>query len=293
MLYYLYNKDSNSNLRAIKLNIKINVEHLKPDLRLIKYIKKISIFKSSGKLNYRQKITPTPYSYLSFNLADVGVTTVDDENFDAIEKYHFDGPKISDNIYIDYDGVLNRILIEFRASGFYYLFHSPPEEITNKLLNLSALSNEFSNSHLVSINNTEEQVKVIEKFLIDKSVRAIPFNEQIEKAIQFFEENFGNISISDVCEKIHLSGRHFNRTFKKIVGVSPKQYSKLLQLHYIIKLMKGKNYSSFQDIAYGAKFYDHAHLNHNFKELTGFTPTEFINSDKHIALKYFTDIFDK
>jgi AraC-like DNA-binding protein len=266
---------------------------LKPDRKLIDYIKKISIFKSSGKLNYRQKITPTPYSYLSFNLADVGLTTVDDESFDSIEKFHFDGPKISDNIHIDYDGVLSRILIEFRASGFYYLFHFPPEKITNKLMNLSELSSEFQNSNLESLNNSEEQVNVIEKFLIEKSFRAIPFNEPVEKAIKIFEEHSGNIPISEVCEKIHLSVRHFTRTFKKIVGVSPKHYSKLLQLHYIIKLMKEKNYSSFQDIAYGAKFYDHSHLNHTFKELTGFTPSEFINSDKHIALKYFTDIFDK
>ncbi|NOX19058.1 MAG: helix-turn-helix domain-containing protein [Chlorobi bacterium] len=275
------------------MNSRINVEHLRPDRMLVKYIKKISIFHSLGKISYRQKITPTPYSYLAFNLADVGVTTIDDEVFGSIEKFHFDGPKISENIFINYNGVLSRILVEFRASGFYYLFHYPPSKLINKLLNLSEISEEFINSNIASLKNSEEQVRIVEKFLIDKSYRAIPFNEAVEKAIQLFEEHSGNISISEVCGKIHLSDRHFNRTFKRIVGISPKQYSKLLQLHYIIKLMKGKNYGSFQDIAYDAKFYDHAHLNHSFKELTGFTPTEFINSDKHIALKYFTDIFDK
>ena len=44
-----------------------------------------------------------------------------------------------------------------------------------------------------------------------------------------------------------------------------------------------------QNIAYEAEFYDPAHFTRRFKELTTFTPHEFINSDKHIALDFFTE----
>ncbi len=263
---------------------------MKPNQVLSKYIKKISVFKSSGKLEHRQKITSTPFTYLSFNLSDVGITTIDNKKYESIEKFHFDGPKISDSIFIDYNGRLHRILIEFQASGFYYLFHKSPSQITNKLINLSSFTNEFDNANLSSLNSTEKQVDVIEKFLINKCNQAIPFNIHIENALHLIQSNFGNISISDICKNINLSDRHFNRTFRNIVGVSPKLYSKLIQFHYIINLMKQKNYGSVQKIAYDAKFYDSAHLNHRFKELTGLSPNEFLVSDKHIALKYFTDM---
>ena len=44
-----------------------------------------------------------------------------------------------------------------------------------------------------------------------------------------------------------------------------------------------------QDIAYETEFYDPVHITHRFKELTNFTPYEFLNSDKHIALDFFTN----
>ena len=47
-------------------------------------------------------------------------------------------------------------------------------------------------------------------------------------------------------------------------------------------------YPKIQDIVYEIDLFDPSHLMHQFKELTGFTPTEFIHSNKHIALEYFT-----
>ena len=93
-----------------------------------------------------------------------------------------------------------------------------------------------------------------------------------------------------MIKEIGISERQFDRKFREVVGISPKCYSKILQLHFTINLMRSKNYSSIQEIAYQAEFYDIAHFTHRFKELTGFTPNEFIKSDKHIALKYFTDL---
>ena len=54
--------------------------------------------------------------------------------------------------------------------------------------------------------------------------------------------------------------------------------------------MNLKTYKSIQDLAFQAEFYDLSHFTHRFKELTGFTPSEFIKSKKHIALKYFNDL---
>ncbi|VAX16613.1 hypothetical protein MNBD_IGNAVI01-349, partial [hydrothermal vent metagenome] len=133
-------------------------------------------------------------------------------------------------------------------------------------------------------------VKVLEKFLIELSYRALPFSDYVEEALQLINDHHGSISISNVIKKVRVSERQFSRQFSKIVGISPKHYSKIVQLHYIINLMNQKKYTSLQDIAHSAEFYDLSHFIHMFKELTGFSPIEFIKSDKHIALKYFNDL---
>jgi AraC-like DNA-binding protein len=271
----------------------INIEHFKPNALLSKYVRRISYFKSEGILQYRQKITPTPFCYLSFNIGDIGNNIINEKKFNKIEKYHIDGPKLSDDYFIEYNGYLERILVEFQASGFYYLFHHSPSKYSNTLVNLSEFTTEFTKFIFKELVDIKDRIDIIEKFLINKVHKAIRFNIHIENALHLFDSNIGNISVREVCDKINLSERHFNRTFKNITGVSPKQYSRLLQLHYIINLMNSKNYINVQNIAYDAKFYDPSHLSRSFKELTGLSPGDFINGDNHIALKYFSNIANK
>ena len=182
----------------------------------------------------------------------------------------------------------------FTAFGFYYLFHKSPTPLLNALYSLDKFSpveiNEKLEKELKSSKNVEQQIKAIEKFLLEKTFKALPDNNYINKSIELIEENNGNIHIKNIADQINISEKQIERKFREVVGITPKQYSKIVQLHYVINLMNLKNYSSFQDIAFFADYYDLSHFSHRFKELTGFSPTEFINSDKHIAAKYFRDL---
>ena len=143
---------------------------------------------------------------------------------------------------------------------------------------------------MLESDNIAQQIRLLEEFLLEKLYIALTFSDYIEKALQIIGEHNGSIHIIDLIKEVGISERQFDRKFREVVGTSPKCYSKILQLHYVINLMQSKNYASIQDIAYRAEFYDLAHFAHRFKEITGFTPIEFIKSDKHIALKYFTDL---
>jgi AraC-like DNA-binding protein len=62
--------------------------------------------------------------------------------------------------------------------------------------------------------------------------------------------------------------------FGEQVGVSPKQYARILRFTSALKLIHTGN-ASFAEIAAGTGYYDQPHLNAEFKELSGFTPREF------------------
>jgi AraC-like DNA-binding protein len=144
----------------------------------------------------------------------------------------------------------------------------------------------------LEISEVENQVKAIEEFLIELTYKALPPLDYIERGLKIIEENFGRISVGNLSKEVGISRRQFDRKFQEVVGVTPKYYSKITQLYYVITQMSSKKYSSIQDLAFNADFYDLPHFAHRFKELTGFTPNEFINSDKHIAMKYFLDPLD-
>ena len=275
-------------------NNSIDIEQHQPSQLLKRYVRKISVFKSKDRLLYKQKLTPTAYIYLTYHHEDIPVNIIGDKKIVPDFRLQIDGPKIYKNSVVEYDGKLHRVMVEFTASGFYYLFHYSPSECIDQLCPLDNFFDdsrvEILEKELSSLQNPNEQIKSIEKFLIELSYRALPFNDYVEEALQIINDHHGSISISNVIKKVRVSERQFSRQFSKIVGVSPKHYSKIIQLHYIIKLMNLKKYTSLQDIAYSAELYDLPHFTHMFKELTGFAPLEFIHSDKHIALKYFGDL---
>jgi AraC-like DNA-binding protein len=272
----------------------IVITHKNPNQKLSKYVRKISVFESKRKMKYKQKLTPSAFTYLSYNHKDIPVSIFGNKRVQPTQRLQIAGPKINEDIYVGYNGKLYQILIEFTASGFYYLFHISPSKLLNSLSNLSNLIsseiNEQLEQELFESDNGEQQIKLLEEFLFERLDNALPFIDYIEKALQIIDEHNGSINISDLIKEIGISERQFDRKFQEVVGISPKCYSKILQLHFTINLMHSKNYTSIQEIAYQAEFYDLAHFTHRFKELTGFTPNEFIKSDKHIALKYFTDL---
>jgi len=277
-------------------NSLIDIVPYKPTQLLSKYIRKISIFRSKGSIAYRQKLTPTACMYFTYHHEDIPTNVIEKKTINPDFRLQIDGPKINGDTFIDYNGNLNRVMVEFSASGFYYLFHSSPVGCIDKLFKLENFLDKEEvqklEDELQLLDDSNEQIKILEKFLVEISYKALPFCDYIEEALQIIDSNHGSISMNKITENLRISERQFSRQFTKIVGISPKHYSKIVQLHYIINLMKLKEYTSLQDIANTAEFYDLSHFTNVFKELTGFNPLEFIHSDKHIALKYFDDLID-
>ena len=271
----------------------IKVKNIIPREELSRYIKKIAVFESKEKISYKHKLTPSAYTYLSYNHKDIPISHFGNKRIQPTGRIQIAGPKVNEKIYVEYNGTLSQILIEFTATGFYYLFHHSPSLLKNKLTEINRFIlpdvHHQLEKKLSRLKKVEKQVEVLEEFLIEKSFKAIPPLDYLEKGLTFIDEQFGNIKINQLDNITGIGKRQFHRKFLEVVGVTPKYYSKITQLNYVINMMCSKNYLSIKDLAYQAEFYDFPHFAHRFKELTGFTPHEFIHSEQHIAMKYFTD----
>ena len=272
----------------------IKIRNIETPHELSKYVRKIALFESKNKISYKQKLTPSAFTYLSFNSEDIPLSVFGNKKVQPKEKLQIAGPKTNENIFVEYNGQLFQILVEFTAAGFYYLFHTSPTTIVNSLSNLDNFVptkiKQQLEMDLIESDRFENQITYIHDFLLERRESAKPFIDYIEKALQIIEKKHGHINLNSLSDELSIGKRQFDRTFQKVVGVTPKTYCKIIQLHYVISLIQAKQFYSVQDLSYQANFYDQAHFTNRFKELTGFTPSEFIKSDKHIALKYFTDL---
>lgn len=260
---------------------------------LAKYVRKISVFESTSPIEHKHRLIPSGCTYLSYNHKDIP-TYIHTRRVKPTQRLQITGPKTSQNIHVEYGGELLQILIEFTPTGFYYIFHSSPANYLNELVNLSQFAPLASVKGLADLllttDDPDAQIDIIQDYLLDLSYNALPFCNYIEKGIHILNNNIGKNGIKDIAEAVNKSERQFNRQFSKMIGITPKLYSKILQLHYVINLMNLKSYSFLKEISYSANFYDQSHFDHSFKELVGITPHEFLISKEHNALKYFTDL---
>lgn len=84
----------------------------------------------------------------------------------------------------------------------------------------------------------------------------------------------GAVSIAQLRDHVGWSKTRLTTKFVEQVGVSPKQYARVMRFSHALRLIHGGR-ASLAGVAIAAGYYDQPHLNAEFKELSGFTPTEF------------------
>jgi AraC-like DNA-binding protein len=272
----------------------VRIEGKKVRSSLTRYVRKITVFECSSPLECKHRLIPSACTYLSYNHKDIPAY-FNKKSIKPSERLQVTGPKTNQSIYVEYGSELLQILIEFTSSGFYYLYRDSPANFLNELENLSHFEQdetvEILTNQLRETDNPDELIDILQGYLLERSYHALPFCNYIEEAIRILESDIGKILVKDIAKAVNTSERQLSRQFIKIVGVSPKLYSKILQLHYVINLMNLKE-SSFKEISYSANFYDQSHFDHRFKEMVGMKPNEFLVSKEHNALKYFTDLVE-
>ena len=96
-------------------------------------------------------------------------------------------------------------------------------------------------------------------------------DQRIKNVIEYLQKNAaGKILLKDLSAIALLSPCHLLRIFKKVVGLTPKEYLLRLRVEMTMQLLeKGLSLSEIVSLT---GFTDKSHLTRTFKQLTGITP---------------------
>ena len=100
----------------------------------------------------------------------------------------------------------------------------------------------------------------------------------VEPAVAWVAERIrgrrGDVAIGTLRETAGLTTARLATLFRQQVGATPKVYARLHRFqHAVARLREGR--SSLTDVALVAGYYDQPHLNAEFRELSGLTPSAF------------------
>lgn len=140
------------------------------------------------------------------------------------------------------------------------------------------LDNKFNANlqQLLQTNKLENRIQTINSLLLGLfHSKQETLDYSIRQAIQLIAESKGQLPINELAGKIHSTERTLERRFLKEVGISPKQFSKIIQFQTSFEQLSSKEYGKLTDIVYANGFADQSHFTRVFKAYTGSTPKKF------------------
>ncbi|MDX3915336.1 MULTISPECIES: DUF6597 domain-containing transcriptional factor [Olivibacter] len=166
--------------------------------------------------------------------------------------------------FIDNDTHLFGVCLKPATFANFYR-HASQDELTNNTVEL-----EKSNSFRVD-KAFENPFNYFDHFY---SERIKTKTNPLHAVIDHIHSSNGTANIYDLAKRNFTTVRQLERNFKKLIGLSPKEYSNIIRFQHALSLIKdSKQNRSLLDIAFECGYYDHSHLSNDIKRNTGLSPS--------------------
>lgn len=120
----------------------------------------------------------------------------------------------------------------------------------------------------------EERIGAGTAFLLARERKCAP-DPLVRELVQQIEACRGQVAVAALKRSFTISARQLERRFTVAVGLSPKLFARILRLRWFADHAERCTDRSLAEMAREAGYFDQAHLNHDFKALTGLSPRQF------------------
>ncbi|RZK57718.1 MAG: AraC family transcriptional regulator [Pedobacter sp.] len=175
------------------------------------------------------------------------------------------------------------IVFELHPFTVKMIFGLNPKELNDNCFDFladKAIDDSSLLSKLESTVTIDMQIELIAEFL-KKQITKQSSNphHKIKLALDLMVFHNGNIHIKKVAEEIEVSERTLQRLFMAYVGVSPKQFAKIIQFKSSLAHISEAGLKKLTDVVYANGFSDQSHFIRDFKKYTGSKPSEHKRKD--------------
>jgi AraC-like DNA-binding protein len=171
--------------------------------------------------------------------------------------------------------------IELRLTplGAHRLLGLPMYELANRTVELEDLlprADELT-ARLRETHSWSDRFDLVEAFLVRRLADSSPPSPDIEWSWQRLRLTGGRASIGALAAEIGWSHRRLIARFREHIGLAPKTAARVLRFDRAVTALRSSP-GRLGEIAFDCGYFDQAHLNRDFRELAGTTPTAFLGS---------------
>ena len=105
--------------------------------------------------------------------------------------------------------------------------------------------------------------------------RRVRMLEEFQELLDYIDGHYAEeLTLEHASSMMHFSPSHFSKTFKKMMGMNYVTYVNMVRIEQAVQMLSTNQYRMI-DIALECGFSNIRSFNRVFKEITGYTPTDF------------------
>ncbi|MFT3826575.1 MAG: helix-turn-helix domain-containing protein [Chitinophagaceae bacterium] len=143
------------------------------------------------------------------------------------------------------------------------------------------------NEQLSEATSYPQMVQIVERFLTGLIKKAGKQERSIDRSAMMMLSEEEHFKLDSFLKQSHLCHRQFDRTFKERVGIAPKQFLQIIRFDKAFRLKNRYPQLDWLSVALRCGYHDYQHLVKDYKNFTGYTPTQFFAIDNNAPERVF------
>jgi len=164
--------------------------------------------------------------------------------------------------------------VEFHSGGAAAFFSLPMSAVRDEVVSIEevwGLGGKSLRERLIEAGTPARKFRLLEEVLSEH------FAPKFDPAIQYgIAALRAGTPLSRVVSRLGFLPRTFARRFSAQVGINPKRFARVQRLQRVLRAVRMSRRLDWAALAAEHGYTDQAHLIHDFRDLAGITPSEYV-----------------
>jgi AraC-like DNA-binding protein len=180
---------------------------------------------------------------------------------------------------VEQDGAIECVELKLTPLGAFRLLGVPMHELSGQVVDLAnvlagttRLTDRFAEAP-----GWERRFELLDEFLLDRLERGPAPSTEVTHALHRLTESHGTVPVGALADEIGWSRRHLVARFQQQVGLPPKTLARIVRFEHLLGRLTTSGPVRWTQLAAECGYYDQAHMNRDFREFAGTTPTDYLS----------------
>lgn len=187
---------------------------------------------------------------------------------------------------VDQSGAIECADLKLSPLGAYRLLGVPMSEVANDVSDLADVLGPDAARLTERLANTPdwtERFAVLDAFLLDRLATGPEPAPEVGWVWRRLVDSGGAVPVGALAQEVGWSRRHLVSRFRQQVGLAPKTIARIVRFG---RLLDRAGQADWSRLAAECGYYDQAHMNRDFREFAGTTPTDYLARLEVTSVQY-------